>query len=138
MQNRIAEFHTELELLPDEVGAGLGSSNSVAGKLKRRSAGVLALLSAAVGEAASLVRRLGRLFPAVLLRPCIHIGTACPRRPLLQLAQAPELAQVTELEQWLMEGAYNKVRVGLGFGQSCSLCAGVQGRWQGAGRAALP
>jgi hypothetical protein len=35
--------------------------------------------------------------------------TACCAMLCVQLQHASEIAQVTELEQWLMEGAYNKV-----------------------------
>lgn len=56
-------------------------------------------------------------------------GAAAP------LLAAPEVAQVVELEQWLMEGAYNKAGgAGLGAGCGCGwgCCSSGYGWWAAA------
>lgn len=90
VQNRIAEFHTELEVVPPAVQA----AGEVAQVRRRR------------GDAQKWERRQQgsrRCVPAAAMRGGLWAhGCACCAPPRAG-------AQVVELEQWLMEGAYNKV-----------------------------
>lgn len=99
VQNRIAEFHTELEIMPLEVNC-------------------TTCLSTATGlQSACLKSYCAKFLPADLIK---HLMELLKSWPLMQAQQHPCVAYVIQLEQWLMEGAYNQVLAARGAAPSPS------------------
>lgn len=157
MQNRIAEFHTELELIPQQVLPCRGSTAGIQDLLLHvyqsfehqpaghwgRSACIGLLSGTTLSPHLCLATALCQLLlvcygdayatcqqmcPRVHLQPssgscavcCFQTGTThsgaalqsvlvIPCTLCVQAHQSPYIRHATQLEQWLMEGAYNKV-----------------------------
>lgn len=106
VQNRVAEFHTELELITPEV-ENLYVRVRVRDQQCWYACPFLPAKSCTFSnvntgtQAAAGTRRRGR-----------HQRCGCPlppRVPCAQVQALPQVAHILQLERWLMEGAYNKV-----------------------------
>jgi hypothetical protein len=109
VQNRIAEFHTELEVVPPEVlqRPEVAQVRGLAGGWLGWSWGLGSACLLTTADGCSLCW----CCLARLPRPCIATHTPAPTSTGPPTSACPlcGVPQVVELEQWLMEGAYNKV-----------------------------
>ena len=113
VQNRIAEFHTELELLAPEVGP-------LCGCVTRSQRRMFVLWSNCIQEIVrshppprcpartrAACNAAGACAHGLTMLP--HFLPACAPSHPTQVQESPYIRHAVQLEQWLMEGAYNKV-----------------------------